>query len=151
MTPAQGSASQFLSLWMRWTLKWNPASGSGRSLLLYLSERMIITHRRPGTSQLSSKVTQAWLGGTKCLSVCILESWIQSRSLDGHAAWLRHSDCWLSIPSISQRHEREAGTGPGIGQNDLVKECTFHFQPVFPLSHLSHGCHRTSHSKLSCR
>ena len=61
VTPVQGSASQYLSLWMRWTLKWNPASGSGRTLLLYLSGRMIFTHRRPGTSQLSSKVTQAWL------------------------------------------------------------------------------------------
>ena len=64
MTPVQGSASQYLSLWMRWTLKWNPASGSRKTLLLYLSERMIITHRRPGTSQLSSKVTQAWLSSS---------------------------------------------------------------------------------------
>lgn len=52
----------------------------------------------------------------------------------GHAARLGCAGGCLPGPSISQMHKQEAGTGPGTGQNDWVRNCPFHFQPGIPLT-----------------
>lgn len=95
-----------------------------------MPEYLICLPRWPRLAQ------EAWWCHNSCLFVSVLELWVRSQFLEqmqlGLQMQLGYIEGCLSFPSISQMHEREASTGPGIGQNDLVKDILFTFNLGFP-------------------